>query len=119
MTIFIGQVLWFLRINNSLKSYALVCKFNEALILMKHLFPTMSCSSLTDPALLDTHPQGWCISCHILISGTSSYKHSGHYHNNWLHSVTSGFSMLQCGRRADLKETHNSYFCVIPPKILG
>ena len=42
-----------------LKNYALVCKplidFNEA------FFPTMSCSSLTDSALLRTHPQGRCI----------------------------------------------------------
>ena len=42
------------RFNN----YAIVCKllidFNEA------FFPTMSCSSLTDPALLRTHRQGRC-----------------------------------------------------------
>ena len=36
------------------------------------------------------------------ISNTGSQNHSGHYHNDRLHLVTSGLGVLACGRRADL-----------------
>ena len=54
-------MLWLWRIKNTVSN---VMRSSEShyLILMKHLFPKMSCSSLTDPAMLRTHPQGWCIS---------------------------------------------------------
>ena len=69
---------------------------------MKNLFPTMSCSSLTDPALLRTHPQGWCIS-HMVYSYTGSWKHSGHYHSDRLHSATSGFECCIINNKSWLK----------------
>ena len=57
--IFIYQMLWFWRIKNTVSK--IMRSSVSPFILMKHLFPTMSCSPLTEPALLCTHPQGWCI----------------------------------------------------------
>ena len=59
---------------------------------MKLLFPTMSNSSLTDPALMCTHLHDWYC---LWISDTGS-----HYHNDLLHLVMSGLWVLACGRRA-------------------
>ena len=66
---------------------------------MKLLFPTMSCSSLTDPALLHTPPQAVYIAFGLLIL---VYRNIQVYLNDRLYSVSSGLSVLACGRRDDL-----------------
>ena len=93
-------MLWFLRIKNAV-SKIMHSSVSHYLILMKLLFPTMGCSSLTDSALI------WCALTHrtdvyhVWIRDTGSEKHSGHYHNYRLHSVMSGLWVLACVRRAD------------------
>ena len=80
--------------------YALVCNslvyFNEVFI---YSLQWVAVLRLTKHfCALTWRTDAYC----IWISDTGSWKHSGHYHNNQLHSVFSGLWVLAHGRRADL-----------------
>ena len=90
--VFIGQMLWILRINN--RSSKLIIDFNEAFIPYNNavLGLTQHCYTVFHRADV------YC----MWISDTGSYEHSGHYLNSCLHSLLSGLWVLACRRRADL-----------------
>ena len=92
--LFIGQMLWFLRIKNVVSKIMCVCKslidFNEAFI------PYNELQFLGRPSIVVHSPTGLMYTAY----GLMILVHKNH--NNCLHSVMSELGVLACGRGPDL-----------------